>query len=525
VTENTPFPVEHIHEDHDSSTLAGHHTLGTGRFQLSPGNHNHSKSDPNSVPLFNGIEVVIDPTDPQDQINKIWDLVGNYGVTIVPGGFIPPWTWPGGTFYTPVYSRCATRPITEIYWDAEADGYSIPMPPSVMPGDMVVGAYTFRWQGTYEGLCPGGDPIDVWGHSVSFGGGANPVVAGYTSNPTDFSPNVWYYDGRETIELNTNASQLRVRLLFLPNVYDISLSEEMYLIQPYTGDGDTYQINQMSWSFNGVDASTTVFPGQQFSDNWLPIYINTIESPDFFDAYRVRLGAYRQSVDLKGGIIAIPDSAKDATYAPHPSVTDNVYFLDDSRVGISRAGLDYEFDPYWESFGYVIPYNCSQLIVPSSVRIDNSVSFDISGSWDNPLDDSNPIYWRTGEFIASANFGLVRVAEVDSPDWFENASVLVRLANMDTQYCFTRIRFTDANSFFIYKSLDTHPDSTSLSQTFLNHRAIGSAWTETQKNQVYAAYTSVPVGAITPLEIQLTAEGDNTSGIYVSYIALERVGP
>jgi hypothetical protein len=87
----SPLPNEHSDSDHDASTLAGHHTLGTYRFQGSPGNHTHSVNDPNSVPIFTGIDVTIDPTDIQSQLDALWDLFGQYGVTVIPNY---PWVWP-----------------------------------------------------------------------------------------------------------------------------------------------------------------------------------------------------------------------------------------------------------------------------------------------------------------------------------------------------------------------------------------------------------------------------------------------
>lgn len=79
----TSIPQEHDYEDSDRSSLAGHHTLGIHKYQGSPGNHTHRPSDPNSMPLFDGVEVDIEGLDTQGQLDVIFGILGDYGANII----------------------------------------------------------------------------------------------------------------------------------------------------------------------------------------------------------------------------------------------------------------------------------------------------------------------------------------------------------------------------------------------------------------------------------------------------------
>lgn len=63
----------HDKEDVDKSTLAGHHTLGTFRHQAAGGNHSHTREDPTSLPLFDGLNINL--SDPL-ALATILDLYG-----------------------------------------------------------------------------------------------------------------------------------------------------------------------------------------------------------------------------------------------------------------------------------------------------------------------------------------------------------------------------------------------------------------------------------------------------------------
>lgn len=92
------IPREHDYEDKDKSTLAGHHSLGMDEGQMSPGNHTHRVDDPTSIPPFDGVDVSLPGLTPEEQLEKIWDIIIDFGGIVIGGGLIQP---PGIDFWIP----------------------------------------------------------------------------------------------------------------------------------------------------------------------------------------------------------------------------------------------------------------------------------------------------------------------------------------------------------------------------------------------------------------------------------------
>lgn len=89
---DSPVPQEHDYEDSDRSSLAGHHTLGIHKYQASPGDHTHKANDPNSLPVFDGVDVDLTDLPLEDQVGKIWEIIADYGGSIT---FPSPSEWYG----------------------------------------------------------------------------------------------------------------------------------------------------------------------------------------------------------------------------------------------------------------------------------------------------------------------------------------------------------------------------------------------------------------------------------------------